>query len=85
MPKQTKITCRDLLFMHQSGINKRRKIKIKINENAAQFNCHWYCTEVNNVYKSEGLDSKTNCYVVIIKGKKHLVDKNHADIISPKI
>lgn len=55
-------------------------MKIKINNEAKYYNCHWYCMNVGKVYNAT-FDSKINCYVVKIKNVPHLVSKNHAYVV----
>lgn len=58
-------------------------MRIKIKEQAQQFNCHWYCTEVGKKFKVDYFDEKLGCYVVLIRKQKYLVSKNHAELLNP--
>lgn len=54
--------------------------KIRINDSAKQFNCHWYCNKVGNTYTAKKFNDKLRCYVVMIERKEHLVYEKHADV-----
>lgn len=56
-------------------------MKIKINDNSRQFNCHWYCDKTGETYKVKRIDEQAKCYVVMINRIEHFVSQEHADKI----
>lgn len=53
-------------------------MSIKILPAAQQFNCHWYCEKVGEIFKVNYFDKKLKCYAVLIDNVNHLVYEKHA-------
>lgn len=55
--------------------------KIKIKPESVQFNCHWYCMKVGQVFDASYIDKVTGCYIVIMDSEKYYVSPHHVEVI----